>query len=482
MRLWREWVHCVDQLRGACKQERTWGWLCLVLVGFSTRPDLAGATSWVRAVFLGTRAYHGMLHVFRGPGVDLEGLTRLWAGLVRRLLRPVQVVVGPPGRQRTYGVAVGDGVTAAKEGRRMPGRKSHHQASGSNSKAEFVMGHSFQALGLLVWGLVGPLCVFVSARLDSGIKNGPRDAQTCLERFVALFLPLAPLLAVTPLILVADAYYGAQGVVRSLVGAGHHVLTRARANSVAWRPVSQRRLRQRRRGRKPTHGRKTELASLWRHARYEKAPSPVYGEKNVTLRYFTRVLWWAPAGALCLFVFAQHPTRGRIVLATTLVDLNALDVIRLYGYRWKIEAGFKQSKHTVGVFAYRFWMSGMKSTRRGDGAQYLHGKPPAYKAKVRSLERKYNLHVQLGLIAQGLVQSLAIRFPKRVRRQARTWLRTDRPERTPSDALSAQALRSTLPEFLQGGDAGPVWAKFLRREADLRRLPGIRIACQCSDG
>lgn len=481
MRLWREWAHAVGQLRDAARQDRTWLWVCLILVGFCTRPDLAGATSWVRATFLGTAAYHGVLNVFRGRGVDLDALTRLWASLVGRLLQPVQVTVGPPGRQTTYGAALGDGVTVAKEGRKMPGSKSHYQSSGSNAKAEYVMGHSFQALGLLVQGLLGPVCVFLAARLDSGIKNGPRDAQTCLERFVALFLPLAPLVAATPLILVADAYYGAQSVLRSLLAAGHHVVTRAKSNSVAHKPVSRRRLREKGPGRKPKHGPKVELATCWRKARYHKAKSPVYGDKNVTLRYFTRTLWWAPAGKLCLFVFAHHPTRGRIVLASTLVELDPLDVIRLYGYRWKIEAGFKHAKHTVGVFSYRFWMAGMKPTRRGGGAQYLHGKPAAYKAKVRRLERKYNLHVQLGLVAQGLLQYLAVKFPKQVRRNARTWLRTDRTERTPSEALTSRALAGGLPEFLQDDDSGVNWAKSLAKNADLARLPGIRVGCTCSE-
>lgn len=47
-------------------------------------------------------------------------------------------------------MCLADGIKAPKEGKRMPAVKHLHQHSASNAKPEFIMGHSLQALSLLV--------------------------------------------------------------------------------------------------------------------------------------------------------------------------------------------------------------------------------------------------------------------------------------------------------------------------------------------
>ena len=85
---------------------------------------------------------------------------------------------------------------------------------------------------------------------------------------------------------------------------------------------------------------------------FTKAPSPVYGESGVTLRYYTFDLFWRPLGRLVRFVWVIHPSRGRLVLLCTDLTLPPLDIIRLYGWRFKIEVSFKQAIHTLGAYAY----------------------------------------------------------------------------------------------------------------------------------
>jgi hypothetical protein len=64
---------------------------------------------------------------------------------------------------------------------------------------------------------------------------------------------------------------------------------------------------------------------------------PVYGESNITLRYRVMYLLWRPAGRLVRFVAVIHPTRGARLLMCTDTSLSAIEIIRLYGPRFKIE-------------------------------------------------------------------------------------------------------------------------------------------------
>ena len=91
----------------------------------------------------------------------------------------------------------------------------------------------------------------------------------------------------------------------------------------------------------------------------------------------------------------------------------------------------------------------MKPRRRGQGDQYLHRESQTYRDAIRRKMHAYHLHVQLGCIAQGLLQHLALNHTAEVWRQFRSWLRTMNSALPPSELVVACALRATLPEFLQ---------------------------------
>jgi hypothetical protein len=438
-----------------------------VLIGFTVRPDLVGVSSFVRGLWLTEASYYSLLRTFHSSAIDRTKLRRLWTQLCLRLFGSRMVRVN--GRI----VLLGDGIKVGKEGRKMPGVKSLHQESNNNSKAEFIMGHSCQALSLLVQSVGSFFAVPLACRIHEGLVFSNRDSRTLLDKFILLIEEVA---ISEGFYLVVDAYYTSQKIARPLLKMGGQLVSRTKSTAVAYLPVEL--PKKRFRGRPRKYGKKVRLMTLFESlsASFVTVESPVYGEKGIELRYCVVDLLWRPLGVVVRFVLVDHPGRGRIVLFCTDLMLDGLQVIRLYGLRAKIELAFKQSLHVIGVYAYHFWMKVMEKIRKGDGNQYLHRQTDNYRRQVRRKIRAYEAHMQLGLIAQGLLQYLAVSYPRQIWNSFGSWLRTMNPDASPSEAVTMVAMRRLFPDFLADLPLSHILKKFLAGKIDLSRCPDYRLA------
>ena len=466
MILWTEVHRCICFLRPACSRAATFAWMMLALVGMCARPDLAGVTSFVRAGWLKEYCYLALLHMFHSSAVKLDTLTALWTKLVLVLFSPLTV--------DGYRICVGDGIKVPKEGKKMPAVKCLHNESENNSKGEYIMGHSFQVVSILVTGVKNAVfAVPLISRISEGVVFSNRDKRTLLDKFVIMFTSLWPYLN-CPLLLVVDAYYACGKVIKPLLKAGHHLVTRVRSNAVGFYPATK--PKQRKRGRPKVYGKKVKLRSLFKaKEKFRSAPSPVYNERGITLQYRCVDLLWRPVGILVRFVLVIHPTRGRIILLCTDLSMDALTVIGLYGLRFKIEVSFKQAIHTLGVYAYHFWMMAMTPIKRWSGNQHLHRKPEEYRNAVRRKIGAYHCYVQLGCIAQGILQHLAINYPLQVWSCFRSWLRTMKTDCVPTEMVVAAALRHSLFDFLRSSAPDQILKKMILDNADPSRMPEINM-------
>ncbi len=454
MNLWIQWLQAARFLRPACHRSLTFVWTILVLIGLCCRSDNLGVTSFVRVLNLRGDAYHRFLHLFHSKALDLDALTSCWVRLCLRLFRPLEV--------GSRLVCLADGIKAPKEGRKMPGVKLLHQESQNNTKPEYIMGHSLQAISLVVHSAGGQVAaVPLTSRIHEGLVFCNRDSKTLLDKLVALLLSVTCVWD-RSVLLVADAYYASAKVIRPLLAKGHHLISRLKSNAVAYLLPPE--VAKPGKGRPRIYGEKVRLKDLAADdSAFTSAPSPVYGERDVVVRFRVLDLLWKPLGHVVRFCIVHHPVRGTIFLLCTDMSLTALEILQLYGYRFKIELGFRQAVHVLGAYAYHFWMLAMKPLKRSSGDQYLHRTSDEYRAAIRRKLRAYHVHVQLGCIAQGLLQHLAINHTAQVWHCFRSWLRTMNPAMPPSELVVAHALRSTLPGFIAVSALAPDLTKIIEK-------------------
>jgi len=226
MALWISWWKMVRQLRPAFARQTTFLWFALCLVGLTIRPDLRGVTSLVRALGLKEVFYDRLLDFFHSKAVLVDSLAALWCRLILTVL-PASLV--PKVNDRP--VLIGDGIKLAKTGRKMPAVKKLHQQSTSNTKPEFIYGHSCQAIALLVGCAQSFFALPLICRIHEGLVFSNRQTKTLLDKMIDLVRSLTiPI----PLYLVLDAYYASKVIVHGLLNSGNHLITQVRKNAVAY--------------------------------------------------------------------------------------------------------------------------------------------------------------------------------------------------------------------------------------------------------
>src|SRR3990167_2463301 len=463
MQIWIEWWHVVKELRHACSRTRSFLWLAVSLAGICTRSDLAGVSSVVRALGLRSVCHDRLLDFFHSCAINPDRLAQVWLGIVLRFFQTIFTFNGRV-------ILLADGIKVPKSGKKMPAVKLLHQESDSNTKPEYIMGHSCQAISIVVGAGTSAFAVPLAGRIHEGLVFSNRTTRKLTDKMVSLVQMIG---ISQPFYFVADAYYACQTVALGLIKDGGHVVTRVRNNAVAYcsikAPV------QKHPGRPKVYGKKVKLKSICKEeSEMTKVDSPVYGETNVSIHYQAVDLIWKPLQRIVRFVAVIHPSRGKCLLMSTDLTLNRMDIIRLYGIRFKIEVSFKSALRVLGVYAYHFWMRSMTPIKRNSGNQFLHRETEKYRQAIQRKLVAYHLHVQIGVIAQGLLQYLSSMFPVMVWRNFGSWLRTIRPGIPPSEMVTAQALRMSLPEFLAGSREDSAFTKFILERVDIGRAEGLR--------
>jgi hypothetical protein len=456
MELWYKWFNLVNTFEAACSRKRTFFWLILILIGFSIKSDFLGVTSIARGVGLLPNYYTCLLHFFDSAAVNLGKLQSLW---IRVVFYRFHCLVRINGRC----LLLGDGIKVGKEGKKMPAVKFLHQESESNSKAEYIMGHSIQAVAVVAKRKKTYFAIPLTGKIHEGIRYHYKDSRTLLDKMFEMLLGLN---LSDAYYFVADKYYCSGRFMKQLIRSGTHMITMMKKGAVAYYPPAK--IEKKQRGRPRKYGESIKLFDLFKtDLNFASVPMP--GNNKLSIEYHVIHLIWRPLGDLVQFVLTRHPVHGNSIAMSTDLTLNPLDIILSYSLRFKIEVMFKQTVHQIGTMMYRFWLKIMKPKRRGSGDQLLQFTSDDFKKSVARKLNAYHLFIQLGLIAQGLMQYLSLHCSELVWQNFGTWLRTVRDQTLPSEKVVATALTRTYFVFLIDKAKCCIFKKFLLKRIDMKQ-------------
>ncbi|MEO1353164.1 MAG: transposase [Cyanobacteria bacterium J06635_15] len=222
MELYQRLEQIIVKLRPGFSREAPFEWFVILLWGVLLTTQPAAVTSYLNAVGLGESYYHQALHWFSSSAFSIDDLCYRWGSWLREHAQARRLK-----GQRVY---VGDGIKVSKEGRKMPGVKGLHQESEDVSKPEWIRGHYFSALGLLLGAGQALFVTPIVLKLHDGIETVEAgDPATLVEKMATLCVEFM----VKGSYAILDAYYASAKVLKPLRENDLYLISRARITTVA---------------------------------------------------------------------------------------------------------------------------------------------------------------------------------------------------------------------------------------------------------
>ena len=348
-------------------------------------------------------------------------------------------------------ILIGDGVKQSKEGRKMPGVKRLHQESENSGKAEYIFGHMLGAIGVLVGNVEKLFCLPLSASLQDGDKLMRKWDDENYEPVSHVVQIVRDAFSATSVlgdcVLLLDAYFFTAPLLKDManqalqLGRRLSIVTRAKISTLAYNlPVPHKG-----RGRPRKKGEAVKLKQVFDTEKENFAQAKVwlYG-KEETVEYLCKDLLWG-AGLLLLVRFVLVKCGDtKLILVCTNVSFTPQQIIRLYGYRFKIEVTFRTLKQLLGAFSYHFWSASMpklnRFAKKGDNDPLSEVKSKKERNSILQAFSATERYVMMALIANGMLQLLSLKYSSFVEKSCFCWLRTN-SGRTVSEATMSRFLR-----------------------------------------
>jgi hypothetical protein len=424
-----EWMNeTLFDFRMCFTRKAAFDWFIVIILGFIIGREHVGVTSVIRELYLESSHYESILHFFRATSWEIEPIRRKWISLVKKHSPLIEM--------EGYYILAGDGVKQPKEARRMPGVKKLHQESENVSKAEYIFGHLFGAVGVLAGNIEKMFCIPLSATIQDGVKVIREWAKSGSAKLshVEQVVEIAgectrelgkSIIVLDRLFLSVNALIACMKHINKTGEWMLHIVTKAKSTAVAYEEPTVTKGK----GRPRKKGKAITLWTLFdsKIAEFVQLQVKIYNEIQ-TVSYMTiDLLWGKKLYQKLRFVLVILEDGSKSILVSTKLDLTAVQIIQLYSWRFKIEVQFKELKHTLGGFAYRFWSKQMPKLKRFAPAKtnLLEGIcDPHVKGLIISVLKAIEGYMMFACIALGMLQIIALKFGTKIQTTSFLWLRT----------------------------------------------------------
>jgi hypothetical protein len=347
----------LKDFRDCFTRKASYKWFIIITIGCLICNDSYGVTSIIRDLNINYKLYETMLNFFRSKTWELETLTKKWIGIL--------VNNGLIIKEGDYAVLIGDGVKQPKEGKRMPGVKKLHQESENSKKAEYMLGHMFGAIGVLMGNESKMYCTPISIRIHDGVNkiriwNEGINETIAFSHVVQMVIDGVEITKkLGKSILILDRYFLSVKALMKLNELNEHgmeIVTRAKKTCTAYYEKN----KYCGRGRKPKKGKTVKVMGLFESKKeeFKEKTLTLYGKRENVSYYCIDLLWGQKLYKKLRFVLVEYNGIQSILVSTKL-DLDPCRIIELYSYRFKIESCFREIKQVIKGFSYHFWSKKM---------------------------------------------------------------------------------------------------------------------------
>ena len=373
--------------------------------------------------------------------------------------------------------------SASTRRRKMPGVKRLHQESENSGKPEFIRGHMFGSIGVLVGSIDKLFCLLLSATIHDGDKvmRGWQDEKYEPVSHVVQIIRDAFFVIEEfgKAILLSDAYYFTADALKEIkkqtlqTGKGLILVTRAKLSTVAYLwPFLQEG-----RGRPRKKGTPIKLKRLFDTEEFTQAKVWLYG-KEETVQYLCKdLLWGSKIYEPLRFVLVKHGDK-KVIFVCTDLSFTAEQIIRLYGYRFKIETTFHTLKQLLNGFGYHFWSTFTPKLNRfaekGENDPLAGIKSEKERCMILKAFKAIEGYVMMNIIATGLLQLLCLKYSSMVERNSFCWLRTSSGKIVSEATMSRFLWRDYFMQFHKHAHLAILRIIHSRKESnDDSDLPGV---------
>jgi len=241
------------------------------------------------------------------------------------------------------------------------------------------------------------------------------------------------------------------------------VIMRAKRNPVAYLdPIANKR------GRPRIKGQKVKVKDLFETCLHEfkEAVVTLYGKEESVRYYSCDLLWGQKLYRKLRFVLVLQGDRQSIFVSTDLA-MTPETILRLYGYRFKIECSFREFKQVIAGFAYRFWSKTMPRLNRFAKKGYDPLATVTEKGDKMRIINAFNAiegFVMVASIAFGLLQLCSLYFAGEINAPSFRWLRS-RTNDTPSEATTAHFMGKSIFRMIASRQDLPIMQFILDRQS-----------------